>query len=201
MIQERTEQHELSVSCRSLLIHIAQHPFTGLSTRYMQIQISAREGTQAKDWLVTNGYVKPVSIPTQRNSMTLFDLTEKAILFLKKNNIEIKNLVTEGGIEHRFGVWCVKKFYENQGFNVEVEVKTPQRKFIDLVARKNDEAVAVLVETGKSDIESNIESAKQAGFLNIKIIATNKDVLKKQFPVPVTYLPDLQRGLNEVQQK
>ncbi len=172
---------------------VIEHPFTGTTNRYALLKTSAREGNETKDWLVNRGFLTPVTIPFTKKPMLLFELTEKAITFLESKGIQVKQPANEGGIEHRFGVWWVKKHYENQGYSVSTEVKTQQGKFIDMVATKEGKKIAVLVETGKSDIESNIKAAQEAGYSDIKIIATNKDVLKKKFTVPITYLPELQK--------
>jgi len=190
------ESDELSPLHQGLLTNVLNFPFMGTNNRYLQLKVSIRHGSQAKDWLVGRGYLKSVTVNIYKNTMVLFDLTEKAVSFLENKGIKVRLPANEGGVEHRFAVWQVKKHFEKQGYSVETEVKTSQGKFIDVVARKENKAVALLVETGKSNIESNIEAAKQAGFSDIRIIATNRDVLSKKFSVPVIYLPDLQRDID-----
>jgi len=44
---------------------------------------------------------------------------------------------------------------------------------IDLFAQKNDEKIAIEVETGKSDIKANLQKSKDAGFDKVILIATS----------------------------
>lgn len=173
---DSVELHELE---KAFLASVLEHPFMGTSSRYGLLQVSTRHGTEAKDRLVQAGYIVPVPIHVHQNTMTLFELTEKAKTWLRDSGYRIREERSEGGIEHRFGVWYASRYFRERGFVTELEKRTPQGKFIDLVASKNDAVIANEIETGKSDVLANVVNAFEAGYFHVQVIATSQDALQK----------------------
>lgn len=163
---------------RAFLVHVFEHPFTGTSSRYRQLMLSTRHGTEVKDALVTKGYLTPVEIHLLNNRMVLFELTEKATAYLQSLGYHPKRQPREGGIEHRYGVFNARRYFENLGYATATEVKTPDGHFIDLVATRQGEAIACEIETGSSDILNNARSAFAAGYKTLHVLATNYDAVQ-----------------------
>ncbi|MEK7476481.1 MAG: hypothetical protein AAB152_12740 [Candidatus Coatesbacteria bacterium] len=163
---------------RAFLVHVFEHPFTGTSARYRQLQLSTRHGTDLKDALTAKGYLIPVEIHVHQNRMVLFELSETAKAFLLTLGYSQKRQPREGGLEHRYGVFNARRYFEDQGYVTATEVKTPDGHFIDLVATRDGQSAACEIETGSSDILTNVSSAFAAGYKTVHVLATNYDALQ-----------------------
>lgn len=53
-------------------------------------------------------------------------------------------------------------------------------KAVDLVVTKGNERIAVEVETGRSDVKSNVRKCREAGFKDVVVIRTNRGKLSQQ---------------------
>jgi hypothetical protein len=182
--------HTLSELERAFLVHVFEHPFTGTSSRYRQLQVSTRHGTEIKDSLIAQGYLIPVDIHVHQNRMVLFELSEKANTYLATLGYHRRRQPREGGIEHKYGVFNAKRFYQDLNFATANEVRTAEGKFVDLVASRAGESIANEIETGSSDILENVRSAFAGGYKTVYIIATNTEAQQKamrllaDYPVP-----------------
>ena len=75
-----------------------------------------------------------------------------------------------------------KRFYgerfKEQGYKVQLEA--PRRSGnVDVLAVKGDEAIAIEIETGKSDIVRNVKQDLLSGFNKVLIVATDEKALAK----------------------
>jgi len=68
---------------------------------------------------------------------------------------------------------------KNKGFDITFEKSIGEGKSVDVVATKNKIRIAVEVETGRSDILSNINKCLQAEFDRIIVVAINEKIESK----------------------
>jgi predicted RecB family endonuclease len=63
--------------------------------------------------------------------------------------------------------------FEQQGYEVALERPIPGDGFVDVVAERPGERVAVEIETGKSDIKMNLRNALAAKFDRVVLVAAS----------------------------
>ena len=76
-------------------------------------------------------------------------------------------------LEHTFWARRVAHQFEQQGFEVVLEHPIKGDGFIDVVAQRPGERVAIEIETGKSDIKMNVEKLRGLGFDRVILVATS----------------------------
>lgn len=176
---ERTESvaGELSELERAFLVSVLEHPFMGTSARYSTLQVSTRHGHATKDSLIGRGFITPVDIHIHQNKMLLFDLTLDGKDWLRSHGYTVREDKHEGGVEHRFTVWQVKKSFREDGFTVQEEKRMQSGHFVDLVASKDELVVAVEIETGKSDVLKNVTACLDE-YSVVQVVATSEEALQ-----------------------
>ena len=76
-------------------------------------------------------------------------------------------------LEHRFWVNKTAQYFEKKGYEIKKEHPVKGNGAIDILAERPGEKIAVEVETGKSDIKTNLGKIMKAGFGKIVMIATS----------------------------
>ena len=76
-------------------------------------------------------------------------------------------------LEHKFWVNRTAKQFEKKGYDVTYEHPVKGNGAIDILAHKPGEKVAIEIETGKSDIKSNLQNIAKADFDRTMLVATN----------------------------
>jgi len=173
-----SSHYDLSPQERDFLIDVFNHPHSSMSERYKRLSFNNRLGNKIKDCLVKKGLFTPVEVAIKKGRIKLLELTEKGTKILDVMGYEKKPQKGEGGIEHEYWKKKIGDHYRKKGYKVFEEYEIRKGKKVDLFAKKEDEKIAIEVETGKSDIEANIK--KVAG-LDCQMIfyAVNREVEKK----------------------
>jgi predicted RecB family endonuclease len=83
-----------------------------------------------------------------------------------------------GGPEHEYWKYIIAEQFKEKGYTVEFEVQI-NGHCADLVAKKDEENIAVEVETGKSDAISNITQDLQAEFKQVACFVLSQTQLEK----------------------
>lgn len=147
-----------------LLQEIAHEPFLGTDQRYKRLGLSARQGTEFKNGLVSKGFIQPVHV----DGKLLFDLKPKTRELFAVKNIKIPGQA-RGGIEHNYWLERIKdKLINTEKFPFK------EKDDIDLVVEAYDFKWLIQVETGKSNIAKNIETLLKAIADRRIMVATNK---------------------------
>ncbi|WP_419656019.1 putative protein DUF87 [Desulfosarcina variabilis str. Montpellier] len=155
------KRESLSPLGRIMLENIAQKPIIGVVKRFRELGLKPTQGYQVIDELITHQLVKPCMIDRQK----LYDLTSIGKKILGKKFA----LNGRGGLEHRYFVEKIKHHYLNQeGFTF------VEKDNIDLVVESYHRSLAIQVETGKSDIHSNLIKLAQYKADQKYMLATNK---------------------------
>ncbi|MBN2331036.1 MAG: ATP-binding protein [Candidatus Aenigmarchaeota archaeon] len=157
-----------------LLVDIAEHPLAVVTDRYTRLVWNARTGTKIKQTLLERELIKQDRIGVPNGSVTLLKVTEKGRELLKLEGIEVKSLPKNASLEHEYWKHMVAEQYRRKGYTVEEEVPIGNGKAVDLVASKDGRRIAIEIETGKSDVEGNIEKCREAGFDDPLVIHTKR---------------------------
>jgi len=80
-----------------------------------------------------------------------------------------------GSIAHEYWKRFYAQRFREHGYKVEFEVPRKSGQ-VDVVAKKENEKIAIEIETGKSDIDRNILKLKKSRITSCYMIATDKAV-------------------------
>lgn len=157
-----------------LFIDILIYPDDGVKIRYKRLNMSIGSGNRLKELLVNQGWIESQTVDLGQ--------TRKVCLRLTKQAKDTLNLDTSepqyGSIVHEYWKRFYAQRFREHGYNVNLEVPRKSGR-IDVVAEKNDQKIAIEIETGKSDFLRNLRQNLTAKYDNIIIVATNKSAFKK----------------------
>jgi hypothetical protein len=157
-----------------LLHHILAYPQEGVRERYQQLGFGDKKGNRLKEQLIDSGWIESQTIEFGQTRKVLLRLTKKA-----KETFGLNNEVPEyGSWIHEF--W--KKYYAQQFQEQEYQVTLEAPRIsgrTDVVARKDNQKIAIEIETGKSDFSRNIRQDLAAKYDKIIVVATDKTAFEK----------------------
>jgi hypothetical protein len=157
---------------RALLSDIAVHPFDGVVRRISRLQTSRRKGIAALKALEEEGLIKPENVFSGRAFLKLFDIINPAgRAMCHKHGIHTLPDITEGRIEHRYWVHRVNQGLQSSGWQTKVEHPVASDLCVDIHATKKEMTIAVLVETGRSNVEANIRRTVAAAYDQVWVVA------------------------------
>jgi hypothetical protein len=154
-----------------MLKDILGYPCDGVVSRIHRLNTSRRKGVAALKALETRGLIAPEAVFTGASLIKLFDLTSEGRRFCQEQGLGPIPKPTEGGIAHRYLVHRVATKLKSQDWNVEKEAHIHEHLILDLLAAKEEQRLAVLVETGKSKSKENLEKTLAAGFQEIWVVS------------------------------
>ena len=161
-----------------MLKDIVSNPFDGVVKRIKRLSISRRKGTAALKAVEQRGIIKPATIFTGTAIIKLFDITPEGRTVCYNHTIEPLSPPTEGGVEHRYWVAHHATKLRAQGWTVKTEHRVSEELIIDVHAEKNGQSIAMLIESGKSNVKQNINKACNASYSEIQVISNNPNVAK-----------------------
>lgn len=165
-LTERAEQ-------RKLLEDIARYKISGVVERYKRLKWSRRKGNTHKENLINAGLITPVEVFTKSGRVVLLQLSEEGRIELGLNP---KADNRRGSVTHEYWKQQYAKYYQNQGYSVEIEKAIGEGKTVDLLATNDDQVIAIEIETGKSDILANIKKCLTQPYQRIILVAINEKV-------------------------
>lgn len=139
-----------------LLKSVLEHPFLGTVERYRLLGVSRRKGNALRESCISKALVRTVDIPTRSGRVVLLDLTRDGKHVLKEHGYSIPTKDRWGSLEHEY--W---------------KHKAAGNGFTDIVAEKDNQKIAIEIETGKSDWKANFKKNIKNGYSCIWILATN----------------------------
>jgi len=158
----------------AMLTDIVAQPFDGVVRRIHRLQSSRRKGVAALQALEQRGIIKPANIFTGTSILKLYDLTKDGRAFCRQYGIGPLAETTAGGIEHRYVIHEAATHLTAEGWTVKIEYHVSNDLIVDIYAQKERKTIAVLVETGKSNIQKNISRTKLAGFDEVRVIPSHR---------------------------
>jgi len=172
------DSYGLSDAEKRLLKVVAESAPYSTVECYSQANLTRYQGNQAKIQLIKKGLVKSVELPETgrgRRPKTLV-LTDKGAAVSESLGYKVE-LPTgrKGGVVHRYLVDLVAKEFQRHGARVVVEHPIGDGKTVDLIV---DDKLAAEVETGDSDIESNLNKLLKTDF-EILFICSDESVKQR----------------------
>lgn len=162
---------EMSREAIRFLADVAAKPLSTTVSRYERLHLSRRKGNAIRQDLAGAGLIAAVALATRSGQVVLYELTDAGRTVCGDLGIDVGPVPRES-LEHRYWVNRAAAHYEQQGYAVTREHAVPGDGFVDVVAERANERLAIEIETGKSDIRINIEKVQQKGFDRVVLIAT-----------------------------
>jgi len=157
-----------------LLSDILTYPDDGVKVRYKRLNISTGSGNRLKQHLLDQCWLESQTIEIGQ--------TRKVILRLTKQSKDALNLDTSepqhGSIAHEYWKRFYAQRFREQGYKVEFEVPRKSGR-VDVVARKDDEKIAIEIETGKSNFVRNVQQDLATKYNKVLVVTTDKSAFKK----------------------
>ena len=153
---------------------VLQHPDDGVKSRYKRLGISTGTANRLKEQLIAQGWLQNQTVDIGQTRKVILRLTTQSKDALGLDTSEPQH----GSIVHEYWKRFYAQRFREQGYDVEFEV--PRRSGrMDVVARKDGEAIAIEVETGKSDFVRNIQQDLLARYDKILVVATDKKAFER----------------------
>ncbi len=154
-----------------LLQDIAQHPRDGVDARYKRLGVSADKGNRWKGQLVQNGLARPERVKMSRTYRVILRLTDEARLLMSPR----EGHDPQASFTHEYWKRRLAHHYEDQGYKVTLEAPRPKGGGkMDISATRASESVAIEIETGKSNVVSNVKRDLLCGAGQVIVVATDK---------------------------
>ena len=146
-----------------------------LRVRYKRLRLSVDKGTRLKSHLVENGVLEEQDVKVGKTRKILLRVTPAA-----RAKLSLTANLGRGSLTHEY--W--KRFYaerlKGEGYNVELESpRENQAGRVDVLAKKAGERIAVEIETGKSDVVSNVKQDLLSRFSSVLVVATDEGALDR----------------------
>jgi len=154
------------------LADVAARPLSTTVPRYQRLNLSRRRGNAIRKSLLAARLIEAVPLATRSGQVVLYELTDLGRQLCAAEGIEAGSPPRES-LEHRFWVRKTAEHFEKRSYEVKREHPIKGNGAIDILAQRPGERVAVEVETGKSDIKTNLSKVEEAGFDRVVLVATS----------------------------
>jgi uncharacterized protein DUF87 len=174
--RSRSSVNSVENDAVNLLHDIALHPSDGVDVRYKRLGVSTDRGNRWKKQLVDNSLVRQNRMKVGRTYRVLLRLTNDARLLM----VPQEGRDPQASFIHEYWKRRVAHHFETRGYKVTLEAN--RRKgggSMDISATKASESVAIEIETGKSDVVSNVKRDLLSGVQKVIVVATEEGALKK----------------------
>jgi hypothetical protein len=157
-----------------LFIDILTYPADGVKARYKRLNISTGSGNRLKEFLLSQGWLESQAIDLGQTRKICLRLTKQAYDALNLGDAAPQH----GSIAHEYWKQYYAQRFTEQGYQVELEVPRISGR-TDVVARKDNQKIAIEIETGKSDFMRNIRQDLSAKYDRVIVVATDKPAFEK----------------------
>jgi DNA helicase HerA-like ATPase len=151
---------KLSEKEKELLEDIVKFPVCGVADRFRRLNITANCGYKVLGGLISSGLVESNFVATPKGRVRFLQLNEKGRQLIGEKGYHVTQ--NRGGPEHEYWKHKIAEQLEREGYAIELE-KQIDSHCVDVIAVRNEEAIAIEIETGKSDADANIRSDLEAG--------------------------------------
>ncbi len=155
---------------------VASRPLSTTVSRYQRLHLSRRRGNAIRHDLLTAGLINSVPIATRSGQVVLYELTDEGRSLCESMGID-PGPALRVGLDHLYWARKTGRHYEGRGFDITYEYAVPGDGYVDVVAGRPGERVAIEVETGKSDIKANITKTLDADFDRLVLVATSPEAV------------------------
>lgn len=174
----RSRQNAMSLEegAVALLCDVFHHPDDGVDLQYQRLQVSADKGNRWKEQLTQNGLVRSDTVKSGRTRRVMLRLTSEARLLMTPS----KGHDPQASFIHEFWKRRVAKQFEAKGYSVALEASRQRGGGkMDISAARASESLAIEIETGKSDVVSNVKRDLLCGVQKVLVVATSDEALQK----------------------
>jgi len=154
------------------LADVASRPLSTTVSRYQRLHLSRRRGNAVRQQLDQAGIIEAVPIATRSGQVVLYQMTDLGRSVCSSLGLDPGRRPRQS-LEHRYWIKKATEHFEQRGFEVTKEHPIKGNGAVDLLAERPGERIAIEVETGKSDIKSNLAKLGDTGFDRIIFIATS----------------------------
>jgi len=154
------------------LADVATRPLSTTVSRYHRLNLSRRRGNAIRQHLAAAGIIEAVNIATRSGQVVLYQLTDLGRNVCSTTEIALPPKSHES-LEHRYWISKTAEYFEKKGYEVIREHPVKGNGAIDLLAKKLDEQVAIEIETGKSNVKSNLKNIAKGNFTRTVLLATS----------------------------
>ena len=156
----------LNDECLLFLHDILAHKLDGVNVRYKRLGWGTYKGIRIKNKLVRVGWLEQERIETGN--------TRKLVL---RPSAELKRILghanTRESITHEYWKHYYAEKLKQQGYQVRVEA-TRHGGTVDILAFNDKQRIGVEIETGKSDVASNVKNGLLSGFDRVIVVTTSR---------------------------
>lgn len=158
----------------AFLEDVVSYPDDGVKARYQRLGMSVGRGDKVKRRLLEAGILEGAEVRFRRGSKVLLRPTPTARTSL---GLEVKQ-PRHGSIPHEFWKQYYASRFEDQGYHVRLEAPR-QGGYVDVLAEKDDERIAIEIETGKSDVVQNVRHNLASRFSRVIVVGTDEKALQR----------------------
>ena len=148
---------------------VLQNPEDGVAERYKRLELSGRRGQEAKEALVNHGWLAEQLHESGRIRTLLLKAPTEAEKLL---GLDLRN-TPANAIVHKYWKSHYGRLFEDKGYGISFEHPRANGR-VDVLATKNGERIGIEVETGKSDVVSNVKNGLRSKFSKILVVATDE---------------------------
>ena len=164
----------LDESAFAFINDILEYPGDGVKLRYLRLGLSTGRGNRLKEQLLSQDWLEAQVVDLGRTRKVLLRLSSRGRETLGLDGKDPEH----GSLVHEY--W--KRFYvqrfQEMGYRATLE--SPRRSGnVDVLAVKNGKAIAIEIETGKSDVVRNVRQDLLSGFDKVVVVATDNKALGK----------------------
>lgn len=178
--QVSVQDRVLSDRSLTLLRDILMYPDDGVKRRYLRLGLTIGAGHRVKCALIKSGYLEQAMMPFEHTHKAMLGLTKKA-----RDELGVDDTADTPGrasIQHRYWQRWWARHLESLGYLTSIEASRSSSEAdgrFDVLAKRDGVSLAVEVETGKSDVESNIRRGLRANINHVLVVATDEDAMAK----------------------
>jgi len=149
------------------------HPTDPVRVRYKRLGLSVDRGNRAKNRLIQTGLIEGATVPVGRTRKLILRPTRQA-----KDLLHISASSKPESVEHEFWKQHYAEKLRLAGYLVEIEAPRHGGR-ADVVAKAGGLRIAVEIETGKSDVISNVRNCLRSKFDQVVVITTRPETRPK----------------------
>lgn len=174
------EKEEITPPEEALIKDIGLNPLSSIVERYHRVGLSAYQGNKAKESLIEKELVHTEDISSGNGRIKIVRLTPEGEKLAQAHGFPVEHFPKNASPEHELWKKKVAEYLKTRGYEVEEEKHIGERKFTDVVAKKDGKNIAVEIETGKSDAIHNINKNLHKNFDKVVSFQLKNNTQKRQ---------------------
>jgi len=173
---------------RGFMANVGSHPFHSITRRYDALGLSRKKGKLVKDYMLENRLVTELNVKVSNTIFNFLVLTEKGLATCTVNgpvDTDWKDIVSgKVSFLHKFYQFLIKEVLTQEGWEVFIEYKIKDDKWVDVVAKCGNRNLAFEVAITKFEPDDVLKCMvdENEKFDEIRVVCqdetTRKDIEK-----------------------